>query len=184
MTGADDEVLVFDTGPLSHFAKEGWLGVLRAVTGRRTAVVPDTVADELRAEAARLPHLQLVLQAPWLVERSLTGAAELAHFADFVSMLAAKGRNLGECGVLAYAKAHDATAIVDDGFARRAAQRYRVKVRGTLGLLCDAVHDGLLTVELISALADDLLEGEYRLPFLPGGFRKWAESRDLFPPGS
>ena len=49
MTGADDEVLVFDTGPLSHFAKEGWLGVLRAVTGRRTAVVPDTVADELRA---------------------------------------------------------------------------------------------------------------------------------------
>jgi hypothetical protein len=43
-----DEVLVFDTSPLSHFAKQNWLGLLKAVVGERTAVIPDVVVDELR----------------------------------------------------------------------------------------------------------------------------------------
>ncbi len=33
----ESSVLVFDTSPLSHFAKENWLGVLRAVLGDRKA---------------------------------------------------------------------------------------------------------------------------------------------------
>ncbi|MBY8847457.1 hypothetical protein [Saccharothrix longispora] len=40
--------LVFDTGPLSHFAKQQWLGVLRAVVGGRQAMAPDAVEAELR----------------------------------------------------------------------------------------------------------------------------------------
>lgn len=28
-----DDILVFDTGPLNHFARESWLGVLKAVVG-------------------------------------------------------------------------------------------------------------------------------------------------------
>jgi hypothetical protein len=43
-----DEIFVFDTGPLSHFALAGWLGALKAVMGGRTALIPDVVADELR----------------------------------------------------------------------------------------------------------------------------------------
>jgi len=30
-----DEILIFDTGPLSHFARQNWLGVLKAVVGVR-----------------------------------------------------------------------------------------------------------------------------------------------------
>jgi hypothetical protein len=37
----------------------------------------------------------------------------------------------------------------------------------------------LLTVRLVSALADDLLTGAYRLPFGPGGFEKWSSESGL-----
>lgn len=57
----------------------------------------------------------------------------------------------------------------------RAAERHRMILRPALALLCDAVRGGLLTVPLVSALADDLLASQYRLPFVPGGFAAWAE---------
>jgi predicted nucleic acid-binding protein len=175
------QVLVFDTGPLSHFAKQSWLGALRLVTAGRTAIVPDTVVDELRAGVREYPHLQMVLDATWLEQRPLISSAELEQFARFASVLVANDRNLGECGVLAYAKVNDATAVIDDGPARKIAREYNVPHIGTLGLLCEALQDGILTVELISAVADDLIEGEYRLPFLTGGFRKWALDNGLVP---
>ena len=40
------ETLVFDTSPLTHFARQNWLGVLKAVVGQRKAPIPDVVVDE------------------------------------------------------------------------------------------------------------------------------------------
>ncbi|WP_030173171.1 hypothetical protein [Spirillospora albida] len=169
------DVLVFDTGPLSHFAKQNWLGCLRAVVGRRRAVVPDTVVAEVQAAVPLHPHLQPVLEASWIEQYELT--AEYEEFAEFSALLVGSdGRNTGEAGVLAYAKAHDAVAIIDDGAARNAAGRKKVTYRGTLGLLCDGVRDGLLTLDLVSELADQLIEGDYRLPFAPGEFKTWARN--------
>lgn len=54
-----------------------------------------------------------------------------------------------------------------------------MKVRRTLGLLCDAVRQGLLTRETISAVADDLVRSKYRVPFEPGAFIRWAEEKGL-----
>lgn len=89
-------------------------------------------------------------------------------------------RNVGECGVLALAETMpDSVAIIDDRVARNAAQGRKIAVRGTLGLLCDAIRRDLLTVPLVSALADDLLSNDYRLPFEPGGFALWAEAAGL-----
>ena len=63
MTTPVTEELVFDTGPLSHFAGQGWLGVLRFVLDGRAAVAPDTVIAELQGGLRAHPHLQLVLDA-------------------------------------------------------------------------------------------------------------------------
>lgn len=82
--------------------------------------------------------------------------------------------------MLAVAEAGSATAVVDDRVARNVATARNVTVKGSLGLMCDAIRDGLLTVPLVSAIADDLLAGEYRLPFAPGGFARWAQENDLF----
>ena len=54
-----------------------------------------------------------------------------------------------------------------------------IAIRPTLALLCDAIREGLLTLPLVSALADDLLTSQYRLPFQPGGFERWAAENDL-----
>jgi len=173
MGGPGQEVLVFDTGPLSHFAKESWLGCLRAVVGTRQAVIPDTVVRELQDGSHRHRHLQAVLDASWIEQRELT--TELEEFATFSALLVGSdGRNVGEAGVLAYAKAHGATAVIDDGAARKAAKDHQVSCQGTLGLLCASVREGLLTLDLVSELADHLLEGDYRLPFGPGDFKIWA----------
>lgn len=170
---SEQEVFVFDTGPLSHFAKEGWLGCLRAVVGTRRAIIPDTVVRELQEGVHRYPHLQAVLDASWIEQRELV--TELEEFAVFSALLVGSdGRNTGEAGVLAYAKAHSAMAVIDDGAARKAAQVHKVSYTGTLGLLCDSVRDGLLTLDLVSALADHLMEGDYRLPFGAGEFKGWA----------
>lgn len=175
------DVLVFDTGPLSHFAREGWLGILRLVVGERSAVIPDTVVDELRAGVQGRAHLQLVLDSSWIEHHVLMSDDELGEFTRFASLLVAKGRNLGEGGVLAYAKANGAIAIIDDGPARRIARDNDVAHKGTLGLLGEALREKFLTIDLVSAVADHLLEGEYRLPFETGGFAKWAHDQGLVP---
>lgn len=173
------ELLVFDTGPLSHFARENWLGALKAVVGVRTAVVPDMVVDELRQGARRDGRIQAVLDAPWLEHRELVDERETAAYASFAELLVHRDRNRGEAAVLALASTTGGVAVVDDGPARRAARSRGVMCKPTLSLLCEAVRQDLLTVRLVSALADDLLAGVYRLPFGPGDFEKWASEQGL-----
>src|SRR5262249_15844745 len=93
---------------------------LRHVVGKeRAAVIPDVVADELRSGAPGRAHLQTILDAGWIEERCLISEAEIEAFATFSSLLLAEGRNRAQAGVLALARANSATAIVDDGPARR-----------------------------------------------------------------
>jgi predicted nucleic acid-binding protein len=166
--------LVFDTGPLSHFARESWLGVLKVVVGARSAVIPDVVVEELRRGARRDSRIQTVLDAPWIERRELRSDDEIAAFAEFSALLVKDAHNRGEAGVLALASTIGGVAVIDDGAARKAAEDRGIPLRPTLALLCEAIRGGLLTVSLVSALADDLLAGDYRLPFRPGGFERWA----------
>ncbi len=176
---AGREILVFDTGPLSHFARQSWLGVLKAVVGERQALIPDVVVDELSQGAQQDSRLQQVLDADWIERRSLVTDEEVAAFARFSALLVTGSRNLGEAGVLALAAVTGGVAVVDDGAARRAADANRVAKRPTLALLCEAIRSDLLTVKLVSAIADDLMATQYRLPFDSGGFAAWARDQGL-----
>lgn len=182
MTGAQT-AYVLDTGPLSHFAHAQWLGVLKIVLKDYRVLIPDVVAEELRNGTERHHHLRSVLDAEWIETVSLETSAELAAFAHYERQLVGPGgRNIGECGVLALAETlPSAVAVVDDRVAAEATRGRPVALRRTLGLLCDAIRAGLLTVPLVSALADDLLKTQYRLPFKPGGFAEWCAREGLFP---
>ncbi|GII87281.1 hypothetical protein Ssi03_52710 [Sphaerisporangium siamense] len=174
-----EEVLVFDTGPLSHFAINNWLGPLKAVVGTRRALIPDVVVQELQTGAVRHSGVAAVLTAPWIEKYQLCSTDELAAFGRFSALLVKKDRNWGEAGVLALASTMGAVAIVDDRAARKAAETHKIKNRPTLALLCDAIRQGLLTPTLVSELADDLLSSEYRLPFPRGQFVTWATENGL-----
>lgn len=47
-----EATVVFDTGPLSHFAKADWLGILKILSSDKRAVIPDIVQQELRQGAS------------------------------------------------------------------------------------------------------------------------------------
>jgi predicted nucleic acid-binding protein len=177
----DPQTYVLDTAPLSHFARSQWLGVLKTVLQGARVLVPDVVGAELRSAASRHSYLQAVLDAEWIEEVSLNSPEQLTAFVHYEQRLVGPdGRNVGECGVLALAETTmNAVAVIDDRVAGLAARERNVEVRRTLGLLCEAIRKGLLSVSLVSALADDLLETSYRLPFGPGGFARWAADQGL-----
>ncbi|MEJ3748882.1 hypothetical protein WEI85_37115 [Actinomycetes bacterium KLBMP 9797] len=177
----DRRTYVLDTGPLSHFARSQWLGVLKIVLKDVRVVVPDVVDAELRDGVGQHAYLQAVLDAEWIELVTLDSPAQLAAFIHYEQRLVGPDRrNIGECGVLALAETTtNAVAVVDDRVAGLVGKDRGVEVRRTLGLLCEAIRHGLLTVPLVSALADDLLENSYRLPFGPGGFARWASDQGL-----
>jgi predicted nucleic acid-binding protein len=68
----------------------------------------------------------------------------------------------GEVGVLTLAlESNDPLAILDDALARRWADRLNLPVRGTLGLLLDGKHAGLICE--IKPLLDQLQGLGFRL---------------------
>ncbi|GAB3107824.1 hypothetical protein GCM10027160_04980 [Streptomyces calidiresistens] len=173
---------VLDTGPLSHFAHAQWLGVLKSVLKEHRVVIPDVVEKELREGSEKYHTLRCVLDADWIETVPIDTPPQWESFVHYERRLVGSdGRNIGECGVLALAEnLPGAVAVVDDRVAVEATRGRPVRVRRTLGLLCDAIRAGLLTVPLVSALADDLIRGDYRLPFQVGGFAEWCVREGIF----
>lgn len=62
--------------------------------------------------------------------------------------------------------------VIDDSVPRQIAEEMGMQVTATVPLLCAAIRAKKLTTVMVEALADDLLEGAYFLPFGSGGFRQ------------
>lgn len=174
-----EDALVFDTGPLRHFAAQGWLGVLRFLAGERPVYIPDSVERELRLSAGHVSAVRAVLEADWVRVYRSSSHDYLAAFSEYRDRLVVNGKNLGECGVLAMGQLYKCEVVVDDAAPRRIAQEKGIRVTATVPLLCDAIREKKLTTVMVEELADTLLEGEYFLPFGPGGFRRHVVENGL-----
>ena len=174
------EILIFDTGPLSHFARADILGVLKSVVGPRSAAIPEAVVTELEQGTHLDYRIQAVLDADWIEHRAIATTEEVAAFARFADLLVSGGHNVGETAVLALAETTPARAVIDDRVACEIASKEGVVFSRTLNLLCEAIHRELLTLDFVSEIADELIRTEYRLPFDPGGFKAWAVRENLF----
>ena len=170
------DALVFDTGPLRHFAQAGWLGVLEEVVGERRAIVPMAVVAELESTSHRFPEVADAVDAPWVTHYALSSYEEIAAYAMFSEILVSGRKNQGETEVLALAATLPGEAVIDDSTAFEVGKRSGVECTRTLPLLCDAMHQGLLSLDEVSDIADDLIKTDYRLPFGPGRFAEWATS--------
>lgn len=173
------DALVFDTGPLRHFAQQGWLGVRKFLTGDRAVIIPASVEHELKKQVHDMPALHQVLDADWIgVDRS-DDLGFLVAFAKYEERLAIGEQNRGECGVLALGHTRGFEVVLDDSVPRAIAEAEGITVTATLPLLCKAIRESQLTVPMVESLADDLLAGTYYLPFGKGGFRQWAYQEGL-----
>ena len=150
MTGSD--VLVFDTGPLRNFTVQGWLGVLKFLTAKRSVLIPESVAIELRHQTYELPALRQVFDADWITEDHRNDTVFLAAFAGYEDRLVVAGKNRGECGVLALGKVRGYEVVLDDRVARTIAEEDGLRVTSTLSLLCHAIRAKQLTVAMVEAL--------------------------------
>lgn len=167
---SDEGPLVFDTGPLRHFAQQQWLGALKFITQDRGAVIPESVERELRRHAANDSRLLPVLDAEWITVDRTSDLDVAVAFASYERRLAVGEKNLGECGVLALGSVRGWEMVLDDSVPRTIAREESLRVTATVELLCDAIRRKLLTISMVEALADDLLTNKYYLPFGRGGF--------------
>lgn len=163
---------VFDTGPLRHFATHGWLGVLRLLAGERPVYIPDSVERELVDAGDHAAAVRAVLDADWIRVHRSTDTEFGRAFARYEDRLVVDGKNRGECGVLAMGEIYGCEVVIDDDTAYRIAEEKGILVTRTVPLLCEGIRAKMLTTVLVEELADRLLEGEYHLPFGPGGFRR------------
>lgn len=135
--------VISNTTPLQYLHQIGQLDLIPRLCG--AIRVPRAVVDELAAGHALgidLPHVEAIL---WINICEVS-----ANETDRFQVL---GR--GEAAVLAAALVTpDALVLLDDAEARRTALNLGLAVRGTLGLLLDAKHAGLLPA--VTPLLDQL----------------------------
>jgi len=136
--------MVTNTSPLQYLHQIGMLPLLPRLAPR--ILVPPAVVEELEAGTARGIDLPRLAELPWIEQRPPSSASVLPLVTDL---------GPGETQVLALClELGDATALLDDGLARRVALALDIRVRGTLGVLIDAKRAGL--VSSVSELLDRL----------------------------
>ncbi len=171
--------LVFDTSPLSHFARAGRLDLLERLTAADERFVTRAVLDELRRGVAQHPALGDVLQLAWLQEVATDSLDEIRAFGTYAARLVAGSRNVGEASTLAWAEVHGAEASVDDFAARKLAQERSIPLRGTVRLVCGGVRAGVLTVDEGRRLLSDLRRAGAWLPWSHDEYDEWARRSGL-----
>lgn len=128
--------VVCNTSPLQYLHQLGLAHVLQALAGAGRVIVPRAVADELdrgRARGADVPDARAL---EGIEVREPASAAALPLVTDLGS---------GEVQVLALGlEVPGAIVVLDDKPARRIARMLGLPHTGTLGLLLDAKHAGLV----------------------------------------
>lgn len=128
--------IVCDTGPLIALAIVDRLDVLRRLYSR--VLVPREVLDELSAGGPDRAGARTILAAEWL---------EIIEAVVSDPLLSAE-LGAGEAAVIAsaYVMQSNPAVLLDDRKARRVAvQAYRLRVRGSAGVLVAAKRAGLVS---------------------------------------
>lgn len=142
-------ISVFDTSPLSAFARAGRLDLLEARFGD-TARWTLEVQDEIRQGVSAHPHLDDVLGAEWLGEPiRLTEPSDLVEIERLRWALggtdARPERHRGEAATIVAAQHLDAVVVLDERDARRLAAARGIPIIGTEGILRACARHGQLT---------------------------------------
>jgi predicted nucleic acid-binding protein len=170
------ENLVLDNTILSHFARTGELETLRELCVDYRVLVPVEVHRELLDGVAMYPSLANAIALTWTTAITLEEISEVVAFALYSRFLDA-----GEAAVLAFTKVNGGLAIIDELAGRREGRRDGLEVQGTLWLILEGIHKGVLSRQLAEELIDALVATEMRLPTDGAGFIAWAYSEGLLP---
>ncbi len=174
--------LVLDNTPISHFARAGQLAVLETLTAGFRRIVPAEVLRELADGVSLHPALAQSLTQPWLEPVELVEIDEVVAFAGYKAELGGGiDRNNGEAAVLAWAKVHGGTTLIDERAATRIAKRDDIDVHGTMWLIVNGFKAGHLSRVAASRMVDQLAATDMALPTDGEGCSPGPTKRGFFP---
>ncbi len=132
---------VSNAGPLIHPAKAGLLDLLRQLFAE--TVVPSQVKVEVvdRGKGggfADALQVETALKQGWMREE------EVKTPTSFLDTVGTAGLARAEAAVIYHAYRNQATALLDDEGARVFARNLGVQVRGSLGIVIEALKKGLI----------------------------------------
>lgn len=149
-------MVVSDTTVLIALGRIGRLGLLEKLWGAVT--VPEAVYQEVANDLPGGKEIAEAVKSGWLQVGSVKDQATV-RLLQTVGLL---GKGESECIVLA--KEIGARVILtDDKKARKTAAAGGIETTGTLGLLVQAVREGILTKEDALAAVESLSETGFRL---------------------
>lgn len=175
-------LIVFDTSPLSHFARARSLDTLRRLVEPDTGGATAAVLDEIRRGEAAHPPLAEIERLQWLEHVRVDSLPALQVFAAYARRLGSNDRDIGEASTLAWAEVNHATAIVDDRVATRIGRDRGVEVHGTLWLVTRGLRRGVIARHEASHLIDALAAAEAWFPCTGDDFLAWAAENGLLGP--
>jgi len=161
--------LVFDTSAILNFGKRGDLDfLLEKLAADCTLLLPPEVERELldpdnRDFYATFLKRRFTVQA---VQNIKLGREELAQLSAVLGS--------GEINVILLADELEATAVLDDVLARKAALKMKIKVVGTLGILSDAIKNKWCTDDQCIEIVGRLHANGFRIR-KPGANESFAE---------
>jgi predicted nucleic acid-binding protein len=127
--------VICNTSPLQYLYQLGLLDLLPGLI--REIIIPLAVAEELEAGRALGLELPDVSSLDWITVRSPKQSGQEPSFTDL-------GRGETEVLLLALETSAEVILILDDRSARETAEQHGLKFTGTLGILLDAKHAGLI----------------------------------------
>jgi hypothetical protein len=152
--------------------------VLEEVTKESARFTTAAVRAELSRGATQYPDLQEVLGVPWLGTVG-DNPETLTALANYTRRIGRAGRNLGEASVLAWCKIHRATAVLDDETGVKLAKREGITYLRSLGLIADAIRQGILSELGATTIVDLLADSEAYFPCTGSEFIVWCHENDI-----
>ncbi len=170
------DCLVFDSTPLSTFARADRLSDLENLTNGYRRVSPSAVLDEIRRGVHLFPQLKPICDLVWLEEVRVESREQLLVFADCLRYLGKNGRNAGEAEAIAWASAHAGSIVfLDDQAAVQYAKTHNIEVRRTLAIIAGSLRLQRLALSHAVELVDDLItKGGARFPCTAANFEAWS----------
>lgn len=166
--------LVFDATPLIYLATVERLGVLGAFDTDR--VVPRAVYEEVVTRGIEADHPD-ARRIERHVEDGVLDVLRADRDAFFETVERNEALSEADVAVLALARQHDGTAVMDERAGRDAAAVEGVPTRGTASLLLALVRDGDLDPDAARETIDGMVDaGWYCSPYLYARIVRTIES--------
>lgn len=131
-------IVVSDTTPLISLMKVGRLALLRELFQR--VIIPETVLSELTASYYHADEAIIVKHSDYIQVASVIDEQHVD------TMLAQERLDRGECEAITLSKELKANLLlIDEARGRKVAQKYGLKITGTIGILLQAYDKKLLS---------------------------------------